>query len=61
MAKVKCILGYFDTRLDRHVAVDEELEVTEDRAKQLVKARVAEVTTPTTEKVVKKTRAKKEA
>ena len=61
MAKVKCILGYFDTKLKRTVKIDEEFEVTEDRAKQLVKAKVAEVTTPTPEKVVKKPRAKKEA
>jgi hypothetical protein len=62
MAKVKCILGYYDTQLNRSVAIDEELTVADDRAKQLVKAKVAkEVTTPTTEKVVKKGRAKKEA
>ncbi len=59
MVKVKCILGYFDTKLKRTVKIDEEFEVTEDRAKQLVKAKVAEVTT-TPEKVVKKPRAKKE-
>ena len=62
MAKVKCILGYFDTKLNRHVDVDEEFTVAEDRAAQLVKAKVASVvTTPTTEKVVKQTRKKKEA
>ena len=60
MVKVKCILGYHDTKLNRHVAIDEELEVTEERAKQLVKAKVAEVTTPPTEKAVK-SRKKKEA
>ena len=59
MTNVKCVLGYFDTKLNRSVAIGEELEVTEDRAKQLVKAKVAEVTTPTTEKVAK-TRKKKE-
>lgn len=59
--KVKCILGYHDTKLNRHVAIDEELEVSEERAKQLIKAKVAvEVTTTTPEKVVK-TRKKKEA
>ena len=59
MTKVKCILGYFDTQFNRHVDIEEEFEVTEDRAKQLVKAKVA-VTTTTTEKVVKE-RKKKEA
>lgn len=66
MTKVKCILGYYDTKLGRHVDVDEEFEVTEDRAKQLVKAKVA-VLVDAPEKAVKpaatpkKTRAKKEA
>ena len=62
MTKVKCILGYYDTKLNKSVAIGEELDVTDDRAKQLVKAKVAElVTTPTTEKVAtKKTRDKKE-
>lgn len=60
MTKVKCILGYFDTKLNRSVAIGEELDVTEDRAKQLIKAKVCEVTTTTTEKVAK-TRKKKEA
>ena len=60
MIKVKCVLGYFDTKLNRSVAIDEEIEVTDDRAKQLVKAKVAEITTTTTEKVAK-TRKKKEA
>jgi hypothetical protein len=64
MTKVKCILGYYDTQLNKSVAIGEEFEVADDRAKQLVKAKVAtEVATPTTEKVVKakKARAKKEA
>ena len=63
MSKVKCIKCYFDTKLNRHVNVNEEFEVTDDRAKQLIKAKVAkEVTTPTTEKVAKakKPRVKKE-
>lgn len=60
MIKVKCVLGYYDTKLNRHVVIDEEYDVTEERANQLIKAKVAEVTTPTTEKVVK-TRKKKEA
>ena len=62
MVKVKCILNYYDTKLNKSVSIGEELEVTDDRAKQLFKAKVAElVTTPTTEKVAKKPRAKKEA
>ncbi len=61
MVRVKCILGYYDTKLNKSVAIGEELDVTDDRAKQLVKAKVAEVTTPTTEKVATKTRKKKEA
>lgn len=63
MVNVKCVKGYFDTKLNRHVSVNEEFEVAEDRAKQLVKAKVAEVatpTTPTTEKVAKRGK-KKEA
>lgn len=64
MTKVKCILGYFDTKLNKSVAIGTEFEVADDRAKQLIKAKVAEVvTTPTTEKVAtpKKGRGKKEA
>ena len=61
MTKVKCVLGYFDTKLNRHVDIDEEIEVDDDRATQLIRAKVAEVTTPTAEKVAKKTRKKKEA
>ena len=63
MTRVKCILNYYDTKLNKSVAVGEEFDVTEDRANQLVKAKVAEtVATPTTEKVATKTtRKKKEA
>lgn len=66
MKKVKCILGYYDTKLERHIHIDEEFETTEDRAKQLVKAKVA-VMVDTTEKAAKpaatpkRVRAKKEA
>lgn len=62
MIKVKCILGYYDTKLNRSVAAGEEFEVDEDRAKQLVKAKVA-VTENTAEpvKAPKRGRAKKEA
>lgn len=60
MVNVKCILGYYDTRLERHVNIDEVLEVDDDRAKQLEKAKVA-VITDAPEKPAKKSRAKKEA
>ena len=61
MVKVKCILNYYDTKLNRTVKSGEEFEVSEDRAKQLTKAKVAEVTTTTPKEVAKKARAKKEA
>ena len=63
MVTVKCILGYFDTKLNRRVTIGEEIEVDDDRAKQLVKAKVGEVTTTTPKEVAKpqKTRKKKEA
>ena len=60
MVKVKCVLGYFDTKLNRSVAIGEELEVADERANQLIKAKVCEATTTTTEKVAK-ARKKKEA
>lgn len=60
MVNVKCILNYYDTKLNKSVYIGEELEVTDDRAKQLVKAKVAEITT-TPKEVAKKARAKKEA
>lgn len=55
--KVKCIKEYYDLLLKKSITLDEELDVTEERAKQLINAKVA---TPTTEKVAK-TRKKKEA
>ena len=63
MFKVKCVLGYFDTKLNRSVAIGEEIEVDEARANQLVKAKVGEVITTTPKEVAKatKTRKKKEA
>ena len=62
MVKVKCILNYYDTKLNKSVPIGEELDVTDDRAKQLVKAKVAEVTTTTPKEVATpKTRKKKEA
>lgn len=60
--KVKCIKQYYDKLLKKIINVDHELDVTEERANQLITAKVAVATTLTTEeKVVKKTRAKKEA
>lgn len=59
MVKVKCILNYYDTKIKRTVKSGEEFELSEDRAKQLTKAKVAEITT-TPKEVVKKPRAKKE-
>ena len=63
MKTVKCVKGYYDTKLNRQVKPDEEFEVTDERANQLIKAKVAvEITTPTPEKVATpKTRKKKEA
>ena len=59
VVKVKCIKEYYDLLLKKSITLDEELDVTEERANELITAKVA---TPTTEeKVVKKTRAKKEA
>lgn len=59
MVKVKCILGYYDTQKNKRVRIGEEFDVTEERAKRLIKAKVVEVIPPTTEKVVK-ARKKKE-
>lgn len=61
MVNVKCISAYYDTKLNKRVVIGEEFEVTENRAKQLINAKVVEVTTPTAEKVVKQTRKKKGA
>ena len=64
MVKVKCILGYYDTKLSKSVRVDEEFEVSEERAKQLVKAKVAVIVDDNAAEPVKapkKGRAKKEA
>ena len=69
MVTVTCIKNYQDLKLNKRVTIGEQFEVSNDRAKQLEAARVAEVvkvaeTTPTTPKEVakpKKSRAKKEA
>ena len=67
---VKCIKDYYDLQLKRAVKVNDTIEVTEERAKALCSAQnkagavlceVIVTTTPTTEKVAKKGRAKKEA
>ena len=50
VVKVKCILGYYDKNLKKEIEVGKEFSVTEERANQLIKAKVA---TPTTEKVAK--------
>lgn len=58
--KVKCIKEYNDLQLKRMVTEGEELNVTEERAKVLFGAKVAEkVPTSTTEVVTKKAPAKK--
>lgn len=57
--KVKCINEYNDRLLKKIIKVDQELEVTEERANQLILAKVAVATTTTTEKAAK-TRKKKE-
>ena len=59
MTKVKCVLGYFDTKLNKSVAIGEEFEVDDARAKQLVLAKVAEITTTTPKEVAKATKARK--
>lgn len=60
--KVKCIKNYYDKQLKKDVVAGAEFEVSEERANVLAGAKVCEiVATPTTEKVVKKPRAKKEA
>jgi len=60
MIKVKCVLGYYDTKFNRSVAAGEEFEVDEDRAKRLFIAKVA-VNAAEPEKAPKRGRAKKEA
>lgn len=61
--KVKCIKDYFDKQLNKNMSVGAEFDVSEDRGKVLLSAGVCEAvaTPPTTEKVAKKSRAKKEA
>ena len=61
--KVRAVKDYFDKALNRLVEAGEKFDVTEDRAKVLISAgvaeRVTETTTPTTEKVAKPARKKK--
>lgn len=61
--KVKATKNYFDKQLKKDIQAGTEFEVSEERANVLVGAKVCEIvaTTPTPEKVAKKTRAKKEA
>lgn len=52
--RVRVLTNYNDLQLNRLVKASEEFEVTDDRAKQLTAAKVAEVvTTPTAGKEVK--------
>ena len=61
--KVKATKNYYDKQLKKDVQAGTEFEVSEERAKVLVGAKVCEIvpTTPTPEKVAKKARVKKEA
>ena len=62
--KVKATKNYFDKALNKLIPAGTEINVAEDRAKVLTSAGVAELvveTTPTTDKVAKKAKAKKEA
>lgn len=59
MVKVKCILGYYDTQKNRRVRIGDEFDVTEERAKRLLNAKVVEEIPATAEKV-DKARKKKE-
>lgn len=61
--RVKAIKDYFDKQLKKNIKTGEEFDVDQDRAKVLKAAGVCEIvaTPPTTEKVAKKARPKKEA
>ena len=66
--RVKCIKDYHDLELKKNVAKGDEFEVTEARGKALTtnankagEPLCEEVTTPTTDKVVKQRPKKKEA
>jgi hypothetical protein len=61
--RVKVIKAYYDKQLKKDMGVGAEFDADQDRAKVLTGAGVCEIvaTTPTTEKVAKKPRAKKEA
>ena len=55
--KVRATKEYFDKTLNKLITAGTEINVTEDRAKVLTSAGVAEIiaeTTPTTEKVARK-------
>lgn len=69
MVKVKCIKEYFDLKLYRSVLEGEVLEMDEDRAKSLSSTdnktgvklvEILNAPTPTTEKVAKRSKVKKE-
>lgn len=62
---IKCIKNYFDLELKRSIKVNETIDVTEARAKELCSVDnkagfVLCELVPTTEKVAKKGRTKKE-
>lgn len=59
--KVKCTVKYFDTKLQKYVNAGDELNVTDDRAKALISAKVAEAVAPTTPEVDTKPAPKKKA
>lgn len=70
MTKVKVIKQYYDLELKKSLSVGDEVEMRDERAAQLsgnnnaIGCPLVEIlatTTPTTEKVAKKPRAKKEA
>lgn len=65
MTKVRVIKDYYDLQLERHLKVNDEVEMTEARAKELSgndnkvgKPLVEIIDAPTGEKVVKKPRKK---
>lgn len=60
MVKVQCILNYFDKQLGKDVTTKAEpFEVSSERAKELVDAKVCEVVEVIQEKPKKETKARK--
>lgn len=53
MIKVKCITPYFDKILNKSITTDDEpFEVSEERAKKLIEAKVCEIVETKKEKPV---------